>query len=134
MVMLGLDYGDRYCGVAITDPDAEFALRFKTIDGKKDDVVEEVVDMVEGESVKKIVVGLPKSLSGTDTEQTNKTKKFIDGLKEELGDEVEIEVTDETMSSKEARQRLLAEGEDMSEEHAEAARLILENYTKRIEA
>ena len=130
MVLLCLDYGNRYVGVALSDPDGEFTYRFKTIDQKRDDVIEEVETAIEEESVKKIVVGMPKGLRDNETEQTQKTRAFVARLKEELGDRVEIIEQTEMFSSAEARRIIQEEGGRPEEEHAEAARLVLESYIK----
>ena len=131
MVILGLDYGDRYVGVALTDPDGEFTYRFGTIDQKRDDVLEEVQILIEEESVKKIVVGMPQGLRANETEQKQKTRAFVERLREEFGDTIELAEQTEIFSSAEARRIIEEEGGRKEEEHAEAARLVLESYIKK---
>ena len=130
-MIIGLDYGDRYVGVALTDPDGEFTYRFKTIDQKKDDVMEEIGIVIEEESVKKIVVGMPKGLRDNETEQTKKTRDFVARLNNEWGDIVTIVEQTEIFSSAEARRIIQEENGRPEEEHAEAARLVLESYIKK---
>ena len=130
-MIIGLDYGDRYVGVALTDPDGEFTYRFKTIDQKKDDVMEEIGIVIEEESVKKIVVGMPKGLRDNETEQTKKTRDFVARLNNEWGDNVTIVEQTEIFSSAEARRIIQEEHGRPEEEHAEAARLVLESYIKK---
>ncbi len=130
-MIIGLDYGDRYVGVALTDPDGEFTYRFKTIDQKKDDVMEEIGIVIEEESVKKIVVGMPKGLRDNETEQTKKTRDFVARLNNEWGDNVTIVEQTEIFSSAEARRIIQEENGRPEEEHAEAARLVLESYIKK---
>ena len=130
-MIIGLDYGDRYVGVALTDPDGEFTYRFKTIDQKKDDVMEEIGIVIEEESVKKIVVGMPKGLRDNETEQTKKTRDFVARLNDEWGDIVTIVEQTEIFSSAEARRIIQEENGRPEEEHAEAARLVLESYIKK---
>ena len=130
-MIIGLDYGDRYVGVALTDPDGEFTYRFKTIDQKKDDVMEEIGIVIEEESVKKIVVGMPKGLRDNETEQTKKTRDFVARLNNEWGDNVTIVEQTEIFSSAEARRIIQEENGRPEEEHAEAARLVFESYFKK---
>lgn len=131
MVILGLDYGDRYVGVALTDPDGEFTYRFGTVDQKRDDIFEEVQNFIDDESVKKIVVGMPQGLRANETEQTKKTRVFVKRLGEVFGDTIEVVEQTEIFSSAEARRIIEAEGGRKEEEHAEAARLVLESYIKK---
>lgn len=131
MVILGLDYGDRYVGVALTDPDGEFTYRFGTVDQKRDDIFEEVKNFIDDESVKKIVVGMPQGLRANETEQTKKTRVFVKKLGEVFGDTIEVAEQTEIFSSAEARRIIEAEGGRKEEEHAEAARLVLEAYIKK---
>lgn len=104
------------------------ALRYSTIDQKQDDVLGIVRNVVEQEEIVKILVSVPKSLSGEETAQTRVSLDFVARLKDELGDEVEVEGVDEVFSSKEARRNLQAEGGKIAEEHVEAARLMLADY------
>jgi len=129
-MILALDYGSRFVGVAITDGDERLALRHSVIDLKEKDVFVEVKKIVLEEKVEKILVGLPISLSGEDSEQTRKTRGFASGLKEVVGDEISVELVDERFSSKEAERRVALEGGKKEDAHAEAARLILESYLR----
>lgn len=130
-MILCLDYGERYVGVAVTDAEGKVALRRATIDQKDKDVWQEVGFLVEQEEVKKVLVGVPVSLSGEETAQTRSSLVFLKKLQSVLGDKVAVEGVDEVFSSKEARRRLEAEGGDEGEEHVEAARLMLEDYIAR---
>lgn len=129
MTLLALDYGDRYVGLAITDPDDKITLRYGSIDQKEKPAITEIMKIIEQENIKKVIVGMPIGLSGQDSEQTTKTKQFTEALKTEVGKEIDICTNTETYTSKEAKRTLSQEGKkDITEEHSEAARLILENY------
>src|SRR5688572_24760575 len=108
-VVLCLDYGERYVGVAITDVDGELALRYSVIDRKDDDVLDEVEAIVEEEDVSKIVVGVPRSLSGEESDQTHVCLAFIEDLRDRLP-VVPIEEADETFTTLEAERVVAAEG------------------------
>ena len=122
-----LDFGSRHVGVAITDVDGELALRYSVIDRKKDDVLDEVEAIVEEEDVAKIVVGVPRSLSGEESEQTHASLSFIEDLRERLP-AMPVDEADETFTTVEAERVIAEEGGKQEEAHAEAARLMLESY------
>lgn len=130
-VLLCLDYGERYVGVAITDIDGELALRHIVIDQGKQDVLDEVEVIVEEEDVSRILVGVPRSLSGEESEQTHVCLAFIEDLRDRLPS-MPVEEVDETFTSVEAQRTIQAEGGQKEEAHAEAARLMLESFLKRV--
>ena len=127
MNILCLDYGSRYVGVAYCGEDG-ISLRHGVIDQKRQDVLDEVKMIVAEEKVKKIIIGVPLNLQGEETAQTHVSLKFIEKLRERLGETVEIEGADETLTSKEAARQIQFEGGKKEDEHAEAARLMLESY------
>lgn len=86
--------------------------------------------MAQNEKAKKVLVGVPVSLSGKETEQTHKSLAFIEQLQAALGKEVSVESVDETLSTKEAQKMIAHDGSKPEDEHAEAARLILADYLK----
>lgn len=130
MVILCLDYGSRYVGVAITDGDGQLALRHSVLDQKEVDVMDEVESLIDEEHVEKILVGVPMNLEGEETEQTHVSLAFIEELRQVTGDTIEIEGVDETLTSVEAMQNIEMEGGNEKEEHAEAARIMLDTYLK----
>lgn len=129
MPILALDYGDRHIGIAITDLDDKIALRHSAIDQKDKQAITEINNIVRQEKVNAIVIGLPVSLSGEESEQTEKTRQFVKKLQENMDNKIKIHTHPETYTSNQAKRNLMQEGKKNSiEEHAEAARLILENY------
>lgn len=126
-MLLCLDYGSRYVGVAITDPDEKMALRHSVIDQKKQSLSEQLHGIVEKERVEKILVGVPISLSGKDSAQTLVSRNFISSLRQNFPT-LAIESVDETLTSVEAEERVKFEGVSKDEAHAEAARLMLAEY------
>lgn len=133
MVILGIDYGERHVGLAITDPEGKIALRHSVVDGKKDEVMKVVKEVVTRERVKKILVGVPVSLAGKETAQTRESLNFMEELRGCLKHEIEVEGVDETLTSVAAEQNLRAEGKGLEEEHAEAARIMLEDYLRNVQ-
>ncbi|MEX2055079.1 MAG: Holliday junction resolvase RuvX [Candidatus Andersenbacteria bacterium] len=129
-MILCLDYGSRYLGVAITDPDERLALRHSVIDQKQVAALPVLQTIIDKERVTTIVVGVPISLSGNESQQTKVSRNFIDMLKAAFPTLTFAEA-DETLTSYEAEQRIKAEGGKPGDAHAEAARLILETYLTR---
>lgn len=130
MVILCIDYGARHLGLAITDHEGKIAVRHSVLDGKKDSVLEAVREIVKKERVEKVLVGVPVSLEGRETAQTHECLNFIEDLRPGM-DEVAVEGVDETLTSVVAEQNLKAEGRGQTEEHAEAARIMLEDYLNK---
>ncbi len=130
MAILCLDYGDRYIGVAVADITDKIALRHSTIDQSRSDALTEIKNITASVGVKKVLVGVPLSLEGGETEQTHKSLAFLEQLQKELGPAVEVESVDETLTSVEAERRIRAEGSALEDAHAEAARLMLADYLR----
>ncbi len=132
MITLCLDYGERYVGVAITDREGKMALRHSVIDQNKDDVLQKVAHLVEHEDIEVVLIGVPIGLSGQETEQTHVSLEFLEKLRGSLGDEVQVQSVDETLTSVEAARHIRAEGGKPEDEHAEAARLMLSDYLRSL--
>ncbi len=128
MIICSLDYGGRYIGIAVTDSEGILALRHSVIDQKKDEVLIEIPKIIKDNRIDKIILGMPRSLSGVDTPQTRDTRMFLTKLRTTLPDHIAIEEVDETFTSKEAERIIHAEGGQKIDAHAEAARLMLVDY------
>ena len=99
--IMGIDYGERKIGIAITDPLKIISYPYQTIDRKvTPDYIFEIKKIIKEKNVESIVVGYPITLSGTESQQTKVTLKFIEELKDKL--EVDIYKCDERLTSKEA--------------------------------
>ena len=99
--VMGIDYGERKIGIAISDPLKIISYPYHTIDRKvTPDYIFEIKEIIKEKNVGSIVVGYPITLSGTESQQTKVTLKFIEELKDKL--EVDIYKCDERLTSKEA--------------------------------
>jgi putative Holliday junction resolvase len=127
-MMLALDYGSRYIGVAATDYEGRIPFRHSTIDQKQQKALEVIPGIVAKERIKKILVGLPVNLEGGYTQQTGISQAFIQRLRTVVPEDVEIIAVDETLTSVEAEKRIAFEGGDIAAAHSEAARILLEDY------
>lgn len=132
MRLLGVDFGLKRVGLALTDPAGTLAYPLKTVErGSKDALYEEIRRIVAAERVERVVVGLPLGLDGEETLTTRQARNFAASLARRL--DVPVDAVDETLSSVEAESRLRQAGErDLGRLKARldsaAAVVILETY------
>ena len=106
--VLGIDAGERRIGVAISDPGRSFALPLETLpaDGTE---MERLAAIVAVEGVSELVVGLPLSLSGEASVQTERARAFAKQVEEAL--HLPVHLWDERLTSVEA-QRVSSHGRE----------------------
>lgn len=98
MTFIGIDWGARRVGVAISDPAGIVAIPICTLDVKSDtDAVEKIADVVADKEADFIVVGLPVNMSGTEGPMHERVSHFMRMLSEFTG--LPVEGWDERMSS-----------------------------------
>jgi len=96
--LLGLDYGRKRIGVAITDPMGIIAQPFETWQGlSRREAIEQVKEVVEGFEVVTVVLGLPLALSGNKSKMTREVEGFADVLRAAI--DVPVVFWDERLSS-----------------------------------
>jgi len=126
MKILALDPGDRWIGIAISDPLGIIARPYETVDAKK--LIPFLRTLFKEEQIGTVVVGYPKTLRGTQSEQTKKTLTQAAELKQAFPD-IEWILWDERLTSQEA-QRMARQSptKDKKLVHARAAAIILTAY------
>lgn len=85
MRVMALDIGDVRIGVALSDPLLLTAQGLRTIHRsniRKD--TSEIIEIIKEEGVTELIIGLPVSLSGEDTEQTEKIRSFATKLENKM--------------------------------------------------
>jgi putative Holliday junction resolvase len=128
MRVLGLDYGSARCGCAVADPTGTIVTPIDTIPlPASRRGMEALTALVAEREVRRVVVGLPLSLSGEDSEQTRETRRFAERLARRLGEQVPVELHDERFTTRMA-QRM--EGA-ASDEDSRAAAHMLETWLLR---
>ncbi len=124
MRYLGIDYGGKRIGVALTDEGGRMAFPYGIISNDLKTWVR-IRELCEKEAVGKIILGLPLDLQGRETAMTREVRVFGAKLREETG--LEIILQNEMLSTKEA--------EHFQGHHkqidASAAALILDSYLKK---
>ena len=85
MRIIGLDVGDKTVGVSVSDPLGITAQGITTIErvGIRKDTGK-VIDYIKEYGCDTVVVGLPLSLDGTDSIQTEKVREFRKMLENKL--------------------------------------------------
>lgn len=134
---LGIDYGERRIGLALSDPTGLLASPWKKIDNDRNVgaaaqrlAVEIDALIAEPDGLGAIVIGLPRRLSGEDNEQTARVRT----LARLLADKTAIPITfqDERLTSHEADERLATRQRDWRKRKqqldAMAAALILQDF------
>ena len=121
---LGIDYGKVRIGLATATSDVKLALPLTTV------APDELVAAIKREGpFEAVVVGLPRSLSGSDTAQTLAVRRFCDDV---LWGKLRIEAVyqDEAGTSGVAEDQLKSSGRPYTKADidAEAAVIILQDY------
>ena len=96
--LLGLDFGDKTIGIAVSDKSKTIATPIITIKRKgilKD--IEKLLSILEEYDVGGVILGLPLSLDGNENERTEKVRNFANELKK--CNDIKIAFQDERYSS-----------------------------------
>lgn len=136
MKILGIDYGTKRIGLAISDEGMKFAFPKKLIENNMD-VLEEIGKIIKDEKIFEIVVGDTLDASGEENEVTFELQDFIESLGHKF--QLPIKKEREFFTSIEARGRAGKESLNAREikkvspdkVDASAAALILQRYLDR---
>lgn len=132
MKYLGIDYGDKRIGLAISDELGMFAKPINMISNKKPEVaIESIKSLIKSENINFIVIGLPDTGRKSEVNQVNVIKTFGNKLKD--GINVPLEYWNESFSSIEGVENLKAKGYKSKSNiekklDSESARIILQGY------
>lgn len=131
MRFLGVDYGHKRVGLAISDETGQLALPLETISGGTiEKISKEVARIASERGARKIIVGVPLKLDGQASPQTEYTLKFIVGLRDATT--VPVEQWDERLTSVQAERAMLEADASRKTRRANidklAAQLMLQNY------
>lgn len=131
MRRLGLDYGDRRIGVALSDELGWTAQALEVIGRtNREEDLERIVRLVEEHRVGEVVVGLPKNMNGTIGPRGEIAMAFAERLRERL--DIPVVLWDERLSTVSAERTLVSA--DVSRKKRKqvidkmAASIILQNY------
>ena len=137
MRVLGIDYGARRIGLALSDATGTLASPWRLIDRPVSEaatlrlLVDEIQQLIrEDDGLAAVVVGWPRRLDGTPTHQTPLVETFVRALEERLS--IPVILQDERLSSREAESRLALREKDWRRRKrkldAAAAAIVLQDY------
>jgi putative holliday junction resolvase len=122
MRVLALDYGSARCGAAVSDPTGVLATPLPPVlapGTRKGRAL--VRELVRETGAERVLVGLPLSLSGEDSDQTREARGFAAGLQDAV--DVPVELYDERFTT-----RMAQRSGGRSSEDSRAAAHLLEGW------
>ncbi|WP_234736070.1 Holliday junction resolvase RuvX [Tellurirhabdus bombi] len=105
--LLSIDYGAKRTGLAVTDPLQIIASALDTVPTHQ--LLDYLKKYVATEAVEAFIVGLPKHLDGSDTDNTPRVQGFVKRLQAALPD-IPVHWHDERFTSRMALQSMIASG------------------------
>ena len=135
--MLGIDYGARRIGLALSDATATLASPWRILQRPPSEaetlrtMIEQITQLQDDDDgLAAVVIGWPRRLDGSATDQTPIVETFARSLKARLG--IPVVLQDERLSSTEAESRLARREKDWRKRKlqldAAAAAVILQDY------
>jgi len=132
VVVLGIDYGSRRVGLAISDPDAKIATGLPTLERATPaaDIIEPLRRLCREHGVERIVVGVPINMNGSLGQRARLSLEFAERLREALG--IDVGTWDERLTTRQADRAMLEA--DLSRKKRKrrrdrlAAQLLLQSY------
>jgi putative holliday junction resolvase len=128
MRVLALDYGSARCGCAVSDPTGTIVTPIEVVErpGTRRGLTR-LRALVADREAELVVVGLPLSLDGGESDQTRETREFAARLAAALGPDVPVELYDERFTTRLA-QRSAADATARASEDSRAAAHLLESW------
>lgn len=135
--MLGIDYGARRIGLALSDATATLASPWRLVQRPPSEaetlrvMIKEIESLVkDDDGLEAVVVGWPRRLDGSPNDQTKIVETFARALEAKIA--VPVVLQDERLSSREAESRLAVRESDWRKRKARldaaAAAVILQDY------
>jgi putative Holliday junction resolvase len=127
--IIAFDVGDRWIGVAHANLSLGMVFPYQTWEVYE--CIKKLTDYAFEYDLKTVVVGLPLTLKGNESQQTEKVKSWVDQMRQAFPDIVFI-FEDERLSSTFANNLSIHyNNKQKHSNHAIAAAIILEHYIKK---
>lgn len=131
MVVIGIDWGEKRVGVAVSDPAGIVAVPMLTLEvTRQKDLFNSIKAICEEKEAEKIVVGIPINMDGSKGPMCDKVEAFIQRLSDHIS--IPVEKWDERMSTMTADKALIEADMDNRKRKAVrdklAAQVILQGY------
>ncbi|HLD21425.1 MAG TPA: Holliday junction resolvase RuvX [Patescibacteria group bacterium] len=126
MRYLGIDFGLKRTGVAVSDADGRIAVIKETIDvvGQQQ-IIDRIKAILEEEkNIDAIVIGMPLNMKGEGTEMTSEVERFVAKLRNHVS--VPVQTYDERLTTEMAH--TLLRGVTQEKRDQVAAQIILQNF------
>ena len=133
--VLGIDYGAKRVGLAVTDPMQIIATALTTVESKI--ALDYIINYIKENEVEKILIGYPLDLRGNATHATHMVDRFIIELSKKING-IPIVKWDEAYTSKMAMRTLIESGVKKKQRHDKglldqiSATIILQEYLQNL--
>jgi len=131
MRILGLDFGTKRIGVAISDELLITAQGLQTIERHTLDAdLDKIRSVIKENGVSEVVVGLPLNMNGTYSAKTKEVVQFLDSLSKAI--DIPVKTWDERLTTMQAERTLLEADVSRAKRRRVAdklaAQIILQSY------
>jgi len=132
--LIGIDFGIKRTGLAVSDPLRIFASALETIDSAK--IIDYLKKYSEKETISRFVVGFPVNMDGTPSEAQSHVKAFLKQLEKAFPD-IPVSLEDERFTSVLAHRVMIDGGMKAKDRRDKAsvdrisAAIILQSYMDR---
>lgn len=129
--LLAIDYGAKRTGIAVTDPLQIIATALETV--RTHDLLDFLKKYAAQETIETFIVGMPKRLNNTESDNAPRVVAFIQVLKKNFPD-IPVLTHDERFTSSMALQSMIAGGSKKSDRREKgnldkiSATIILQSY------
>ncbi len=133
--IVGIDYGSKRVGLAVTDPLKIIASPLETIHSSS--IIDYLKTYDQNEGIELFVVGMPKNLNNENTNATPLVQAFIKQLEKNFSDK-KVVIQDERFTSKMALDTMIAGGSTKKQRKEKgnidkiSAAIILQSYLESI--
>ncbi len=124
MRLMGIDYGEKRIGIALSDESESFAFAYSVVENNKN-TIEKIKKICEENDVGKIILGKSVDYQGRPNPVMKKIEPFKKLLEKEIG--LCVEYQTETLTTKEA-ERIQGEIKNLD---SSAAALILRSFIEK---
>jgi len=126
MRILGIDYGTKRIGLALSDESETIANAMKPVANQGDEEsIEAIAKIVQDKEIAKVVLGLPVSLAGGEEYQARVVKEYGAKLSAKINQKVDY--VDERLTTSQARAMLGNQAHKASLDSS-SAQIILQTY------
>lgn len=130
--ILGIDFGRARIGLAISDELRLLAHPLETLPASKD-AIDRIAEIVRERKIDKIIVGVPRHMSGEIGQSAKEALEFANGLRAQIP--CPVETWDERLTTVEAERALRSAGKKTRKTRnivdQVAAQMILQGYLDR---